>query len=126
MRYPGHMTLMNFFFHELLMRERRELAGEILTHAKPPVSDDVVYLHISAEGMCDDRLQRKEFVRAYYPQELAGFPQTAIAWTTAAAVVAIVELVRDGHLPQQGFLKQEVVDLEQFFRTSTGALLQPS
>ena len=23
MRYPGHMRLMNFFFHELLMRERR-------------------------------------------------------------------------------------------------------
>ena len=27
MRYPGHMRLMNFFFHELLMRERRELAA---------------------------------------------------------------------------------------------------
>ncbi len=49
-RYPGHVQLMNFFFHELLMRERRELAGEILTHAKPPVDDDVVYVHVSAEG----------------------------------------------------------------------------
>ena len=35
MRYPGHAEQMNFFFHELLMRERRDLAGEILTHAKP-------------------------------------------------------------------------------------------
>ena len=52
MRYPGHMRLMNFFFHELLMRERRSLAGEILTNAKPPVNDDIVYVHVSAEGNC--------------------------------------------------------------------------
>ncbi len=27
MRYPGHMELMNFFFHELLMRENRDDGG---------------------------------------------------------------------------------------------------
>ena len=32
------------------MRERRELAGKILPHAKPPVDDDVVYVHVAAEG----------------------------------------------------------------------------
>jgi len=64
MRYPGHVQLMNFFFHELLMRERREDAGQILTHAKPPVDDVVVFLHASAEGEADDRLMRREFVRA--------------------------------------------------------------
>ena len=126
MRYPGHMTLMNFFFHELLMRERRDLAGEILTTAKPPVEDDVVYMHISAEGLCDDRLQRKEFVRTYYPKEVAGSMQTAIAWTTAASLVAVVELVRSGQLPREGFLKQEFVDLGQFFQTRTGSLLRES
>ena len=26
-RYPGHVKLMNFFFHELLMRENRIMAG---------------------------------------------------------------------------------------------------
>ena len=123
MRYPGHVQMMNFFFHELLMRERRQLAGEILTHAKPPVSDDVVYMHISAEGMCEHRLQRKEFVRAYYPREVAGSAQTAIAWTTAASLVAVVELVHTEQVPQRGFLKQETVSLEQFFHTATGALL---
>ncbi|MFD1808038.1 saccharopine dehydrogenase C-terminal domain-containing protein [Gemmobacter lanyuensis] len=35
MRYPGHVKLMNFFFHELLMRENRAEAGRILTNAKP-------------------------------------------------------------------------------------------
>jgi saccharopine dehydrogenase-like NADP-dependent oxidoreductase len=122
MRYPGHMRLMNFFFHELLMRERRELAGEILTNAKPPVNDDVVYVHVSSEGMLDGRLQRREFVRAYRPIELVGGVQTAIAWTTSASAVAVIELVRDGVLPQRGFLKQEEIPLDKFLTTTTGRL----
>ena len=122
MRYPGHAQLMNFFFHELLMRERRELAGEILTNAKPPVDEDVVYLHVSAEGWTRGRIGRKEFVRAYRPLDLAGRHRTAIAWTTSASVVAVIELVRDGKLPARGFLRQEFVPLEDFLGTRTGRL----
>jgi saccharopine dehydrogenase-like NADP-dependent oxidoreductase len=124
MRYPGHMRLMNFFFHELLMRERRELAGEILTNAKPPVNDDIVYVHVSSEGLLDARLQRREFVRAYRPIELVGGVQTAIAWTTSASVVAVIEMVRDRVLPQQGFLKQEEIPLSKFLATATGHLFE--
>lgn len=61
MRYPGHMDLMNSFFHELLLRDRRELAGEILTNAKPPVDEDVVYIHVSSEGTVDGELRRIEY-----------------------------------------------------------------
>ncbi|NNG05716.1 MAG: L-lysine dehydrogenase [Inquilinus sp.] len=122
MRYPGHMKLMNFFFHELLMRERRDIAGELLTHAKPPVDDDIVYVHVSSEGTIEDRLERKEFVRAYRPRDLAGQERRAIAWTTSASAVAVIELVRDGKLPQRGFLKQEEIPLDGFLATRTGAL----
>ncbi|MGI9356919.1 MAG: saccharopine dehydrogenase C-terminal domain-containing protein [Rhizobiaceae bacterium] len=121
MRYPGHMQLMNYFFHELLMRENRELAGTILTHAKPPVDDDVVYIHVSAEGIIEGRMQRREFVRGYKPMELAGSERTAIAWTTASSVVAVIELVKKGVLPKSGFLKQEEVPLEAFLLTKTGS-----
>jgi saccharopine dehydrogenase-like NADP-dependent oxidoreductase len=122
MRYPGHMRLMNFFFHELLMRERRDLAGEILTNAKPPVNNDVVYVHVSSEGTLDGRLQRREFVRAYRPIDIAGAQQTAIAWTTSASVVSVIQMVRDQQLPQRGFLKQEEIPLDKFLATSTGGL----
>jgi saccharopine dehydrogenase-like NADP-dependent oxidoreductase len=122
MRYPGHMKLMNFFFHELLMRENRAEAGKILVNAKPPVEDDIVYIHVAAEGEIDGHLQRKEFVRSYRPIEIAGKKQTAIAWTTAGSVVAIIEMVRDGKLPNSGFLKQEDVKLEDFLATKTGSL----
>jgi len=119
-RYPGHMKLMNFFFHELLMREHRDLAGSILTNAKPPVDADVVYVHVSAEGNINGRLQRREFVRAYRPRLVAGRQEAAIAWTTASSAVAVVQLMRDGRLPQRGFLKQEQIPLDDFLGTPTG------
>jgi len=122
MRYPGHVKMMNFFFHELLMRDRRKEAGEILVNAKPPVEDDVVYFHVAVEGKMEDRLQRREFVRAYRPIEIGGSLRTAIAWTTAASVVAIMEMARDGKLPSQGFLKQEEISLNAFLETPTGSL----
>ncbi|MEM8581707.1 MAG: L-lysine dehydrogenase, partial [Pseudomonadota bacterium] len=121
MRYPGHAQLMNFFFHELLMRDRRKDAGEILVNAKPPVSDDVVFVHASAEGTRNGALVREEFVRAYKPIEVAGKRRTAISWTTASSVVAVMEMVRDKTLQQSGFLKQEDVPLEAFLATSTGS-----
>jgi saccharopine dehydrogenase-like NADP-dependent oxidoreductase len=122
MRYPGHMELMNFFFHELLMRDRRDIAGQILVNAKPPVDDDVVYVHVASEGFIGGRLSRKEFVRGYLPIEVGGARRTAIAWTTSSSVVAVIEMVRDGILPRQGFLKQEDIPLEAFLRTRTGSL----
>ena len=121
-RYPGHVELMNFFFHELLMRERREIAGEILVNAKPPVEDDIVYVHVASEGEIDGRLQRKEFVRGYRPIDVAGGHATAIAWTTAGSVVAVIEMVRDETLPDHGFLKQEDIALSDFLATRTGGL----
>jgi saccharopine dehydrogenase-like NADP-dependent oxidoreductase len=122
MRYPGHRELMNFFFHELLMRDRKELAGEILTHAKPPVDDDVVYVHVASEGRVNEQLKRHEYVRAFKPRTLVGEERTAIAWTTAGSVVAVIEMVAGGFLPQQGFLKQEDIPFDAFLSTRTGSL----
>ncbi len=125
MRYPGHVRLMNFFFHELLMREDRAAAGRILTNAKPPVDEDVVHVHVAAEGRVGGQLRRREFVRSYTPVTVGGRRRTAIAWTTSASVVAVIEMVRAGTLPAQGFLKQEDVPLGAFLATRTGALFQP-
>jgi saccharopine dehydrogenase (NAD+, L-lysine-forming) len=125
MRYPGHMRLMRFFFHELMLKKDREDAGKILVNAKPPVNDDVVYIHAAVEGWKSKKtgvetLARDEFVRAYYPREFAGTEWRAISWTTASSVVAIVEMVAAGTLPNTGFLKQEDIPLDAFFNTRFG------
>jgi len=121
-RYPGHVDLMNFFFHELLMRDRKKEAGEILTNAKPPVDDDVVIVHVAAEGEKQSKLVRDEFVRSYYPRELVGKERTAIAWTTAGSVASVIELVSSQKLKSSGFIKQEEISFEDFCQTKTGSL----
>ncbi len=126
MRYPGHMKLMRFYFQELLMKENRELAGEILVNAKPPVNDDVVYVHAAVEGWKKKpgknkrELCRDEFVRAYYPKTIAGCQWRAISWTTACSISAIIEMVSNGSLPKKGFIKQEQIPLEDFLKTKNG------
>ncbi len=126
MRYPGHMQQMNFFFHELLMRERRELAGQILTNAKPPVDEDVVHVHVASEGEIDGQMRRVEYVRSFLPRTVGGVRSTAIAWTTAGSVVAVIEMVRAGTLPANGFLKQEDINFRSFLETPTGSFFEDS
>lgn len=121
-RYPGHVKLMNFFFHELLMREDRAMAGKILTNAKPAVSDDVVFVHASCEGHKDEQLLRDEFVRAYYPVTIGRKERRAISWTTAASACAVIELVSSGVLPNSGFIRQEDIPLADFLKTKNGRL----
>jgi saccharopine dehydrogenase-like NADP-dependent oxidoreductase len=128
MRYPGHFELMRFFFDELGLRERRELAGEILVNAKPPVDDDVVYLHAAVEGIANGvgdtaagQLTRKQYVRAYLPLQINGRLWRAISWTTAASAVAVVELVAAGTLPASGFIQQEDIPFEALLKTRSGA-----
>jgi len=124
MRYPGHFELMRFFFDELGLRDQRELAGKILVDAKPPVDDDVVYLHAAVEGrhigMAGSHY-RKQYVRAYQPLEINGRTWRAISWTTAASAAAVVELVADGRLPQSGFIKQEDISFDDLLDTKNGS-----
>ena len=128
LRYPGHFELMRFFFDELGLRSRRELAGQILVDAKPPVDDDVVYLYAAVEGAATGegdtavgQLTRQQYVRAYQPLLINGRRWRAISWTTAASAVAVVELVADGRLPQAGFIKQEEIPFAALLNTRTGA-----
>ncbi|MEK9629645.1 MAG: saccharopine dehydrogenase C-terminal domain-containing protein [Nitrospinota bacterium] len=123
-RYPGHCELMRFFFNELHMRDKRELSGEILVNAKPPVKADVVYVHAAIEGWRKDKLERKEFVRSYFPKVIAGQEWNSISWTTAGSVSAVIEMVARGDLASQGFLKQEDIPLESFFNTPTGSFFK--
>lgn len=119
-RYPGHAKLMKFLLYELILKEKRELAEQILTEAKPPVQEDVVYVYAVVEGWKDNEIAREEFYEAYYPVEIDGQHWRAISWTTAASIAAVVEMVADGTLPQQGFIKQEEINFEDFLNTENG------
>jgi saccharopine dehydrogenase-like NADP-dependent oxidoreductase len=120
-RYPGHCSLMRFLLYELILKEKRALLEQILTEAKPPVQQDVVYVYAVVEGWKGDFLEREEFYRAYHPVEIDGQHWRAISWTTAASITAVVEMVADGSLPERGFIKQEDIPLAAFMKTDNGS-----
>ena len=91
-------------------------------HAKPPVNDDVVYVHAAVEGWKGRDLSRDEYVRSFYPKKIAGTEWKAISWTTAASLCSIIEMAAIGKLPEKGFVKQETIPLSEFFKTPTGSL----
>ena len=120
-RYPGHASLMRFMLYELILKNKRELIEQILTEAKPPVQEDVVYVYAVVEGWKGDHLEREEFYRAYHPIDIDGQHWRAISWTTAASIAAVVEMVAGGTLPQQGFIRQEDIPLDSFMETVNGS-----
>jgi saccharopine dehydrogenase-like NADP-dependent oxidoreductase len=122
-RYPGHCQLMRFMLQELGLGRQRDEAARLLAEAYPPVRDDLVIVYAAADGTVGGRRAREEFVRAYRPRIVAGAARTAIAWTTAAGAVGMVELLADGSLPDSGFVCQEDVSLEVFLATSAGQML---
>ncbi|MCR9063827.1 MAG: saccharopine dehydrogenase NADP-binding domain-containing protein [Cytophagales bacterium] len=119
-RYPGHCKLMKFLIQELILKEDKPLLTSILENAKPPVKEDVVYVYAIVEGWQDGKLLRSEFYRAYMPLSIEGKVWRAISWTTAASIAAVVEMVAEGSLPQQGFIKQEEIPFEAFLATENG------
>jgi saccharopine dehydrogenase-like NADP-dependent oxidoreductase len=45
---------------------------------------------------------------------------SAIQITTAAGICAMVDLHFDGHLPRQGFVRQEMCNLDRFLENRFG------
>ncbi len=121
-RYPGHARLMRFLLYELILKEKPALLEQILTEAKPPVSEDVVYVYAVVEGWQKNDLRREEFYRAYHPIEIHGRKWRAISWTTAASVAAVVELVATNKIPTRGFVRQEEIPFDLFTSTKWGRL----
>jgi saccharopine dehydrogenase (NAD+, L-lysine-forming) len=122
-RYPGHCQLMRFMLQELGLGRQREEAVRLLAEAYPPVRDDLVIVYAAAEGSSGEGRGREEFVRVYRPRIVAGEERTAIAWTTAAGAVGMLELLIEGSLPDSGFVSQEDVSLDAFLATSAGEML---
>ena len=121
-RYPGHGKLMKFLMYELILKEEKEKLTDILFKAKPPVREDVVYVYAVVEGWKGEQILRDEYYEAFYPMEIGNRTWRAISWTTAASIAAIVEMVADGTLQKEGFIKQEEIPFDQFLNTKNGNL----
>ncbi len=124
-RYPGHCAVMKMLLEDLRLRNRRELLKEIMEQSLPITHQDVVLIFVTASGMREGRLTQESYAKKVYAKEVrngkaGGHLMSAIQITTAAGICAMVDLMFDGHLPQSGFVRQEMCDLEPFLANRFG------
>ena len=119
-RYPGHRDVMKLLLQDLCLAERPAMLADVLENAIPGTRQDVVVIFVTATGRQHGRLWQESYAHSVYPQHLAGREWTAIQTTTASSVCAVLDLLVAGRLPEQGFVRQEDIRLDEFLANRFG------
>jgi saccharopine dehydrogenase-like NADP-dependent oxidoreductase len=118
-RYPGHRDLMKFLLYDLNLIDNRKLLTEIFDQEVPTTSTDVVIIYVNVVGQDEQGVKQRSFAKKIYGDQFDGRHYSAIQLSTAAGVVAILELFAGGRL-ETGFVKQESVRFADFLSTRWG------
>ena len=119
-RYPGHCDYMKMLVNDLRLGERRHLFRDVLEAAIPVTLQDVVLVFTTVTGARDGRLTQESYANKIYSQKINGKCWSAIQITTAAGICTAVDLMRDGKLPNSGFVRQEDITLADFLANRFG------
>ena len=119
MRYPGHRDLMKFLLQDLNLATHRELLTQIFDQEVPLTEHDVVVFYVSAVGTSNGELVQRSYVKKIRGDHVQGRQLSAIQLTTAAGIVAVLELYARGKLAKS-FVKQESITLDEFLSTQWG------
>jgi len=117
-RYPGHCAIMKRLIRDLRLDEAR--LTEILGYALPRTAQDLVVILVAATGRNGGEPREETFIRKVRSRAEGGAHWSAIQITTASAICAALDLVREGRLPQQGFVRQEDIALADFLANRFG------
>jgi len=117
---------MKLLLHDLRLRDRREVLLEILKAALPMTLRDLVIIYVVVDGTKDGVFLQESYTHQIYAQEINGVHRTAIQITTAAGICAALDLLAAGHLPQQGFVRQEEIALHAVLSNRFGSIFVPS
>jgi saccharopine dehydrogenase-like NADP-dependent oxidoreductase len=119
-RYRGHRDLIAFLVNELRLSERRPILKDIMEHAVPITFQDVVLIFVTVTGMKNGHFSQVTDARKIYHDERYGENWSAIQITTAAGICTALDLHHTGKLPQQGFVRQEQINLDTFLANRFG------
>ena len=118
-RYPGHCDILKLLIRDLRLDE--EKLTRIFKDALPLTYQDVVLVFVSVTGWIGDELRQETSLRKIYSRpDGEGGRWSGIQITTASAICAALDLVREGRLPQRGFVRQEEIALEDFLGNRFG------
>lgn len=86
-RHPGHLDHMLFLLDELKLRSRLDMLANLLRNALPHSSEDMVLIHVTAQGIVDGAPAERTVVR-----EIASDPNEASALACGAARYAAAQM----------------------------------
>ena len=125
-RYPGHCALMRTLLSDLNLRHRRDLLKDVLEGAVPGTEQDVVVFFVTASGWRNGRLMQESYAGKVLGEHRGHHFWSAIQITTAAGICTVLDLLVQGRLPQQGYVRQEEIALGDFLANRFGrAYRQP-
>ena len=119
-RYPGHRDIVKMLVRDLRLDHRRDLLKDVLEAAIPITLQDVVLIFVTVSGMQNGRLTQETFAKKIYAQKVNGKLLSAIQLTTASGICTMVDMLREGKLPQAGFVRQEDAPLDAFLANRFG------
>lgn len=118
-RYPGHRDMVQMLIRDLKLGEHRDTFKQLIEHGIPVTRQDVVLIFVTVTGKRDGVFTQETFAKKVYGDDEDG-GHSAIQKTTAGGVCAMVDLHRDGKLPQSGFVRQEDADFGDFIANRFG------
>ncbi len=121
-RYPGHAAIMKALLNDLRLRDRRDLLKDILENSVPVTLQDVVIVFVTVSGLRRGQLVQETYANKIYAAPWGGRVRSAIQMTTAGGICAVLDLLRQGHLPQSGLVKQEDIKLQPFLANRFGRI----
>jgi saccharopine dehydrogenase-like NADP-dependent oxidoreductase len=119
-RYPGHRDLVKMLLVDLRLADKPELMKEIFEHAIPVTMQDVVLIFVTVSGYRDGRFMQESYAHKVYSRDMFGRVWSAIQITTASGICAVLDMLASGDLPQEGFVRQEDISLDDFLANRFG------
>ena len=118
LRRIGHHDYVDFLFNDLGLVQS-ELTSIFKKHI-PTTRKDMVIIYVVVGGNTKNEYIEKTYYKVFKPERINGRHMTAIEYTTAVGMLAMVELYINGKLPSDGYVKQESVNLKDVFTTTFG------
>ena len=120
-RYPGHRNIIKFLIQDLRLGENPELFKQILENAIPATRQDVILIYVTVTGQQNGQYLQETYSEKVYAREIHGKTRSGIQITTASAVCAVLDLLREGKVADKGFVRQEDIRFDDFINNRFGA-----
>lgn len=120
MRYPGHCEKMRVLMNDLKLNEDRSTLKRILEKAIPKTYQDIVVVYVTVEGIKNNELIEKSYVKKIYPATIHGLDWSAIQVSTASGVCAVADLVLGQANEYHGLVLQETFQLNDILANRFG------